>query len=1295
MAPFLTPRLHASVHSIMANPNQLSKMLPTTSRRKNSRVAKIKPLVIFCIAVLIVGAVGFWWWQNGNQERQQKAQLAIQLGYEANGALENENFSVGEDENGKLTFGFDQALQRYEQIHQWFPEEELPIRNMAIARILMLKSADKQDGTADDENSVAIDPDEAKKLAIKNVQMLMEFSDSAINHWIQGSLIAALEVPKEFQLKIAEEYFQAATSRPDHAPFWFSVNKSIDEYAITKMNDQKSQALTELRDLVPNNLYVICKSLLEQATTKSADFEAYWNQKRPILEKANFSSSQYQGKESSYGDLSQTMDAIQAAIPKQDWDSLVRLMIDIDNSMRGKEPYKVDIQELTPNPLDYLANEFSDSIVQAAGQISNTTNHSISINFIPVKVPERLNSSPVLDMSLADVNFDGVLDAFLLYEDRIEVYAGPLTKLSDAPLMSHSLNRKAKGIHAAYLLMIADTGSGIERKVQTANQVPEGVVTQSELPQVLVWGENGLDVLTTTWTQEDGFGLTQVEQPQELAKVQDISSMVLLDFDQDGDLDVAVVTSEGIRFLINRANNTFVDATQWSFLPEDLNQISKMQIVDWDRDLYMDILVQKADGKFGILENCRHSAFRWKPLDLPFSSPTAGFAVAEMDGNASWDIVCRNVSGTQLQFTRTVAWSKVQWLDDPLEIQVPGSITDDWQVGDFDNSGTQDLLTWRDGVLEYFPATYRGNALSLGSNKIQFTPSGTSVQTSRPTSGDRGDLDSDGDLDLILIADQKLSIYSNEGGNQNNWLEIVPRGRGDNFSKTNHIGMGSLLEARIGQSYFAETVTRPSVHIGLGQAKKVDLARIIWSNGIPQVLLLPQGQQRVEMLYILKGSCPFIYNWDGQQWQFFSDCLWAAPIGLQSPKGGLVPTRNWEYLRMPPGSLVATDGTYRVMFTEELWEAAYFDHVRLQVIDHPADIEIQINDKVGPPSITQHRLYQVKQRVAPLSAVDQDGNDVLDLVLNEDQRYFKGFTNRYAQGFVEKHDLILDLGPNPTEDLTLLLTGWIQPTDTSINVLLQQHPGTQGPEFPSMHVIGEDGQWQPCKQAMGFPGGKTKTMSVPLAGLFPTNDHRLKISGSAEIYWDHIYTADTSEEIELVINEANLVSARTLHRGTSRRKLHSENGPELFDAADVTQDAVWAPMSGPFTAYGNVLRKLQSTDDELVVLGTGDAVQLHFNVPDLPTESGYKRTFLLYTVGYDKDADLNTVEGQDSRPMPYSEMKQYPSYARADANSSSDSDTGRQQSWHRFWHQVQNPMIGSEQQETKVPRNHNTTLHAN
>ena len=112
----------------------------------------------------------------------------------------------------------------------------------------------------------------------------------------------------------------------------------------------------------------------------------------------------------------------------------------------------------------------------------------------------------------------------------------------------------------------------------------------------------------------------------------------------------------------------------------------------------------------------------------------------------------------------------------------------------------------------------------------------------------------------------------------------------------------------------------------------------------------------------------------------------------------MAPTRAWEYLRIPGERLTPTDGSYWIQLTEELWEAGYFDKVELIAVDHPADIEIYSNEKVGPPDIAEFKIHTVRERRYPRAAVDQRGNDLRPQLRALRRRFREGVRAAHPAG---------------------------------------------------------------------------------------------------------------------------------------------------------------------------------------------------------------------------------------------------------------------------------------------------------
>ena len=105
----------------------------------------------------------------------------------------------------------------------------------------------------------------------------------------------------------------------------------------------------------------------------------------------------------------------------------------------------------------------------------------------------------------------------------------------------------------------------------------------------------------------------------------------------------------------------------------------------------------------------------------------------------------------------------------------------------------------------------------------------------------------------------------------------------------------------------------------------------------PQNRFTPQNNQTIVETQILKGSCPYLYAWNGNEYAFVTDVLWPSALGM--PLGIMAgeplyafPNSTDEYLWMPGEKVHARDGKYTLQFTTELWESPYLDNINLVYI---------------------------------------------------------------------------------------------------------------------------------------------------------------------------------------------------------------------------------------------------------------------------------------------------------------------------------------------------------------------------
>ncbi len=706
----------------------------------------------------------------------------------------------------------------------------------------------------------------------------------------------------------------------------------------------------------------------------------------------------------------------------------------------------------------------------------------------------------------------------------------------------------------------------------------------------------------------------------------------VLDFDIEGDLDLALAGGKsGAGELLRNNLAGPLEAVGEQALPRaPLPESHRLIASDLDRDGDLDLVVAHAKG-ITWLDNLRQNKFadRTAVSGLAKSGPAVGIASADLDNDGFPDLIAAGPAGLQ-------AWHNRRGTFEPWPLPgLPGKPAfSDVLAFDADNDGRLDLAAAGPVPAGIIVLGQRGapDSPSFEALAVEGAPASAAVLAA-------ADLDGDGDLDLVAAGPAGLHRLDNDGGNKNHWLNVRLKALTQGSSKNNLDGLGSVLETRSGSAYQFREVQGQSTHLGLGRRAQPDLLRVLWTNGVPQNRVQPQGDQRIVEEQLLKGSCPFLYAWDGEGFTFVTDLLWNSPIGL--------PVAPGIWAGADPGELVRADGLqpkegrYELRITEELWEAAYFDTVRLWVVDHPADVEVASNLRVipGKPRPEEIRASRGLQPVA--AAWDGMREDVTERVQERDEIYASGFDPSPYQGVASQPwTFTFELGDAPGRPIRLHLDGWIFPADASLNLAVAQRPDLP-PVLPRLEVSTDNG-WEVLVPDMGMPAGKTKTMVVDTPPL-PPGAHRLRIVTDRWLAWDRIaWTADPVDAEPVVVAKLQPEKADLRYRGFSEMFRRSPNGPHGYNYRRVTKESPWLPFPGRYTRYGDVEELLLDPDDHLVILAPGDEIALAFDAAGLPpVREGWKRTLFLESQGWDKDADRNTFEAAHIEPLPFRAMKRY------------------------------------------------------
>jgi hypothetical protein len=694
----------------------------------------------------------------------------------------------------------------------------------------------------------------------------------------------------------------------------------------------------------------------------------------------------------------------------------------------------------------------------------------------------------------------------------------------------------------------------------------------------------------------------------------------VVDLDIEGDLDLAVAGAE-LEVYRNNLSGPLEPVGASMSTTRGLENAVDLIATDLDRDGDLDLVALDRQG-ITWFENLRQGQLRRSRLWTAAGGRT--LLSADLDNDGQPEVVIAGDQGV------TILGRAADRAEMTLEQRTTvAGVCHRVVAFDADNDGRLDLAcAGTRGVTVW---GNRGSDFELGQIPVRGGESGATDLVAL-------DLDADGDLDLVAATSAGLVRFDNRGGNRNRWLAVRLRGIDRGSGKNNRFGLGATIEIRNGAAYQFREAGGQVTHFGLGSQLRAEVLRVEWTNGVPQNRLAVAGRQTVVEEQVLKGSCPFLYAWDGERMAFVTDLLWGAPIGLPYAPGQFIPADPSELIQIP--TLVARDGAFEVRVTEELWEAAFIDHTRVWVVDHPAEVEVAsaLRMGVGPTP----EVVLGSRDLRPVAAVqDHRGIDLTELAAARDERYAHAYEPSRYQGVAAREwSLELDLGTAPTGPVRLHLDAWIFPADASLNLAVAQRRDLS--TAPPRLEVEVDGTWQPVEVAFGFPAGKTKTMVVDLPGL-PSGAQRLRITSGQWLGFDRIaWTTKPADDEPVVVAQLLPEAAELRFRGFSALRREAPNAPHSYDYDVVTSSSPWLPFPGRYTTYGDVGELLVAADSRSVVMAAGDEIALRFDAKGLPeVRPGWQRSYFFETWGWDKDADRNTFEAEQVEPLPFLGMEEY------------------------------------------------------
>ena len=696
------------------------------------------------------------------------------------------------------------------------------------------------------------------------------------------------------------------------------------------------------------------------------------------------------------------------------------------------------------------------------------------------------------------------------------------------------------------------------------------------------------------------------------------------DIEADGDLDV-VLGSNQLKptVLRNNGDGTFQEMDVFS----SIQGINDFVWGDLDADGDPDAALIDSAGKLHVFTNDRQGQFseRAVPADL---LAARAISLAELNDDSVLDLAVVRNDGDLVRLSDKSHGSL--WEEQKIvSAALPGA--PNLLFADLDNNGALDFVL--------------GNEIYKRGEEYIF-PGGPGEEPNLQRVFDFADVNGDGLLDLLgLDRDGHPVKAINHCSKNYHWQVVRPRAvqaTGDN--RINSFGVGGEMEIRSGLLVQKQPITGPLLHFGLGEQPSADVIRVIWPNGTVRADFEIKADQEIVTEQRLKGSCPFLFAWNGKQMEFVKDAApWSSAIGLRINTLGTARVEaTEEWYKIGRDQLAPHDGYYDVRITAELWETYYYDHLSLMVIDHPERTDIFVDERFVIPA-AKLEITTVSTPHKILRAVDDQGNDVTSIINDLDGKYLDTFGRGKYQGVTRDHYVELDLGDDaPTSGpLWLIANGWMHPTDSSINVAISQGQQEQAKSL-SLEIPDGKGGWQVVRPNMGFPAGRKKICLFDLSNVFkPGIPRRLRLRTNLEIYWDSLEWAAGIPNAQLKTTRLDPQVADLHYRGYSLINRKDDSSPEVPDYNRLSSSKqIWRDLIGYYTRFGDVRELLKQADDRYVIMNAGDEMSFRF-AAQRPPAPGWVRDYVIVGDGWIKDGDYNSTFSKTVQPLPYHAKNEY------------------------------------------------------
>nr|MBA3295555.1 VCBS repeat-containing protein [Acidobacteriota bacterium] len=437
---------------------------------------------------------------------------------------------------------------------------------------------------------------------------------------------------------------------------------------------------------------------------------------------------------------------------------------------------------------------------------------------------------------------------------------------------------------------------------------------------VLVLGSRGVSL----WHQLAGGAFEEATIKASLEEAAGGHTAAWGDLDHDGDVDFITAGEGAAQAWRNNGNGTFTRFPASTGLDVSAGAAAALVPTDFDAGRDIDVMIVGSGGA-ALLKNMREGRFENVAARSGFRKGAyQAMATADLDADGRPDFFFGRPGAVGL-FVTSDGSASFKFTDAPTA--TTGALAA--QLIDYDSDGVIDLVTFGAGGLRVLRNT--GNAWADASTDARLPQ--------EPCTGGcalaSADVDDDGDIDLVTSGGGNVRVWRNEGP-PTRTMTVRLSARVSNRS-----AIGARIDMRAGSLLrrFEASSATPSagpadIVFGLGR-RRADVVRVVWPSGIVQAENAPasrgQQRQRLDIVELDRkpSSCPYLFTWNGERFEFIGDFLGGGEMGYWLAPGVRNVPDPEEFVRIRGDQLKTRDGRYELRVTNELEEAVFVDRLSL------------------------------------------------------------------------------------------------------------------------------------------------------------------------------------------------------------------------------------------------------------------------------------------------------------------------------------------------------------------------------